>query len=97
MNNTTDVTDELRYNAYILCVGTSLDMLKKELQLAKAEKRRAPRNGYCPNDILIKVSEGALCYAITYYDELKNEVVDSWQSFFLSCQERERLSSENKN
>lgn len=86
------ITDEIRYDAYVLCKGYSLESIKRELVMINHKEKRFPRNCYCENDILVRASKETLEYAILYYHDIKNEIVDSWQNYFLSRQEKERLS-----
>lgn len=86
------ISDEVRYDAYILCKGYTLETIKNELALENSGQKRFPRTGYCENDILLKADKQTLEYTISNYNDIKSETADSWQNYFLSRREKERLS-----
>ena len=49
------ITDEIRYDAYILCHGTKKELIEKEIELVQSGFSRFPRDSYCKDDSIILI------------------------------------------
>ena len=79
------ITDDIRYDAYILCSGSDENEIRQELKMTQQGIPRIPREGFCEHDILIRASKETLEYALKYYDKIRSYVMphaDAWQNLF---------------